>query len=57
MHKVLAVYITTGPTKAPANALIHFTGAQGTPHWWAVGVVIALLGAVLIAFATRKTAR
>jgi hypothetical protein len=57
MHKVLIAYVTTGPTKGPGNALIHFTGAQGTPHWWAVGVIVSLLLAVLIAFGTRKTAR
>jgi hypothetical protein len=55
--KVLTAYVTTGPAKPHVNALIHLTGAQGTPHWWITGIILALVVAVAIAAMTRRTAR
>ena len=52
----LIAYVTTGPTRAPSNALAPITGAWGTPQWWVVGVIFALAAAVLISLATRRGA-
>jgi hypothetical protein len=50
----LIAYVTTGPTKAPSNALVPITGAWGTPHWWIAGIIGSLLIAVVISMATSR---